>query len=383
MRFAREGCLRKWFDLHVVLLMVAATPGAGRRGGCRGVGAANRVARVAAGVHTARVGEQRYVDGRAGIDAHLVRRLVAAQFPQWGHLPVRPVEHDGWDNRTYRLGSAMAVRLPTAVGYVLAVAKEHRWLSLLARSLPVPVPVVLAVGRPGEGYPFHWSVRGWLDGRPAARHSIDDLRGLAIDVAAFLCALRGIDPTGGPEAGAHSFFRGAALTHYDAQTRRALGELTGRIDTAAAESVWNDALAATWRGAPVWFHGDVAAGNLLVANGRLAAVIDFGTCGVGDPACDLVIAWTLFTGTSRAAFRDAVDADPATWARARGWALWKAVITLRTDTDTDTDRADANLGIIADVLAEAAAVRHSRASGPPSGPLRASGGDRVGQDRGR
>ncbi len=301
--------------------------------------------------------EQRYVDGRAGIDAQLVTRLLGAQFPHWGHLPVRPVKNDGWDNRTYRLGAEMSVRLPTAAGYVPAVAKEQRWLPMLARALPVPVPVVLAVGKPGEGYPFPWSVRGWLGGRPASRGNRYDLPGLAIDVAEFLCALRRIDPTGGPLAGADSFFRGAALTHYDAETRQALGALTGRIDVAAAESLWNNALAATWHGAPVWFHGDVAAGNLLVADGRLAAVIDFGTCGVGDPACDLVIAWTLFTGESRDAFRSAVDADSATWARARGWALWKAVITLDDDVENNPARADANLEVIADVLAEAAAAR--------------------------
>jgi aminoglycoside phosphotransferase (APT) family kinase protein len=300
--------------------------------------------------------EQRYVDGRAGIDAQLVARLIAAQFPQWRHLPVLPVEHDGWDNRTYHLGADMSVRLPAAAGYVPAVDKEHRWLPVLARSLPVPVPVPLAAGQPGEGYPFPWSVRGWLGGQPASRDGIGNQCGLATDVAGFIGALHRIDPTGGPAAGAHSFFRGATLTHYDAETRRALVALTNRIDTAAVETLWNDALAASWHGPPVWFHGDVAAGNLLVVDGRLSAVIDFGTCGVGDPACDLVIAWTLFTGNSRAAFRAAVGLDPATWARARGWALWKALISLAEDIDIAPALAEVNLPIIEDVLADATAA---------------------------
>jgi len=296
------------------------------------------------------VDEQRYADGRAGIDAHLVARLIAAQFPQWSHLPVRPVERDGWDNRTFRLGDDMSVRLPTAAHYVPAVDKEHRWLPILARSLPVPVPTPLAVGQPGEGYPFPWSVRGWLAGRPARLDDISDQ--LAVDVANFLNTLHRVDSTGGPEAGAHSFFRGASLAHYDAETRQALASATDRIDVAAVRARWNDALAATWHGQPVWFHGDVAAGNLLVANGRLAAVIDFGTSGVGDPACDLVIAWTLFSGRSRATLRAATGQDPALWARARGWALWKALISLAEDMDADSDSARSNRRVIAEVLAD-------------------------------
>lgn len=270
-----------------------------------------------------------YRDGPAGIDAGLVRRLVAGQFPRWAGLPVTPVEVDGWDNRTYRLGDDLTVRLPTGAGYAPAVEKEHTWLPVLAPSLPVPVPESPALGVPGEGYPFHWSVRRWLDGRTASPDRIGDVVGFAVAIADFLRALRRIDATDGPAAGAHSFHRGASPGHYDDGTRRALAALGGRIDVERAAAVWDDALRAPqWSGPPVWFHGDIASGNLLVDGGKLAAVIDFGTCGVGDPACDLVIAWTMFSGESRRVFREAVGSDDATWARARGWALWKALITL-------------------------------------------------------
>lgn len=272
-------------------------------------------------------------DGRAGIDAALVRRLVAAQFPQWRDLPVRPVDVDGWDNRTYRLGAELSVRLPTAPGYVPAVTKEAEWLPRLAPALPVPVPQVIATGEPGEGYPFPWSVRTWLPGRRADRARIDDLTGFAEAVAGFLRALRAVDPGSGPAAGAHSAHRGGPPAHYDDDTRRCLRALAGRVDTDRAAAVWDAALAAPWSGPPVWFHGDVAAGNLLVDQGRLSAVIDFGTCGVGDPACDLVLAWTFLAGAGRAAFKRAVDQDDATWARARGWALWKALLVLTGTTD--------------------------------------------------
>lgn len=268
-------------------------------------------------------------DGRAGIDAGLVERLVARQFPQWAGLPVRPVEVDGWDNRTYRLGDDMTVRLPTAEGYAPAVQKEHRWLPVLAPSLPVPVPVPLALGVPGEGYPFPWSVRRWLDGRTASPDLVDDLAGFAVSVAEFILALHRVDASDGPRAGAHSFYRGASPGHYDDGTRRALAALEGSIDARRAAAVWEDVLRAPqWSGPPRWFHGDIAHGNLLVDGGKLTAVIDFGTSGVGDPACDLVIAYTMFSGESRRAFREAVALDDATWARARGWALWKALITL-------------------------------------------------------
>jgi aminoglycoside phosphotransferase (APT) family kinase protein len=266
-------------------------------------------------------------DGRAGIDAELVRRLIARQFPQWADLPVTPVKVDGWDNRTYRLGSELTARLPTHSAYVAAVDKEHQWLPVLAPHLPVAIPTAVAKGSPGEGYPYPWAIRRWIDGRTATRDTVADLSALARAIAEFILGLQSVDTTGGPLAGEHSFYRGAPPEHYHDETLEALAILKGRIDTDLAREVWDAALATSWDRSPVWFHGDIASGNLLVQEGRLSAVIDFGTSGVGDPACDLVIAYTFFSGSSRSAFRDAVQQDAATWARARGWALWKALIT--------------------------------------------------------
>jgi aminoglycoside phosphotransferase (APT) family kinase protein len=283
------------------------------------------------------------------IDVSLVRRLIAEQFPRWADLPVRPVVLSGWDNRTFHLGDELTARLPSAAGYVVAVEKEQRWLPVLAPRLPLPIPAPVAAGVPGEGYPWPWSVNRWLDGENATLDRIDDLTRFAEDLARFLVALQTVDPTGGPAAGSHSFYRGASLTHYDAETREAVETLSDRIDGAAALSVWDAALAAPWHGPPVWFHGDVAAGNLLVRDGRLAAVIDFGTCGVGDPACDVVIAWTLLSGASRGAFRAALAVDDATWARGRGWALWKALITY---DDVDPAKAAEARRVVDAVLAD-------------------------------
>ncbi|OZM84104.1 aminoglycoside phosphotransferase family protein [Pseudonocardia sp. MH-G8] len=266
---------------------------------------------------------------RDAIDSALAARLVAAQFPRWAGLPVVPVALPGWDNRTFRLGDTMTVRMPTAEGYVASVEKEHTWLPRLAPRLPLPIPVPLALGAPSADYPWPWSVRRWIDGHVCTRTRIRDEVAFARDLADFLVALQHADTADGPAAGAHCFHRGAPPDYYDGETREAIATLGPLIDGPAATDVWKTALAATHEGPPVWFHGDIASGNLLLdGHGDLSAVIDFGTSGVGDPACDLVIAWTLFEGESRAEFRRRVPADEAMWARARGWALWKALITL-------------------------------------------------------
>ncbi len=286
------------------------------------------------------------------IDVSLVRRLVAGQFPQWADLPIKPVEFDGWDNRTFRLGEDMSVRLPSAETYTMQVEKEHRWLPRLAPLLPLPIPVPLAKGVPGEGYPYPWSVYRWIEGDTATVGRIDDLVEFATALADFLTALRRIDPAGSPPPGQHNFFRGGSLTVYDAETRQAIAALDGRIDTDAAKAVWEAALAAAWHGPPVWFHGDIADGNLLVKNGQLSAVIDFGTSGVGDPSCDWAIAWTLFGGGSRDAFRAALRLDDATWARGRGWTLWKGLITLAEHIDTNPLEAGRARRVLDEVLAD-------------------------------
>ncbi|OON82920.1 aminoglycoside phosphotransferase family protein [Streptomyces tsukubensis] len=290
-------------------------------------------------------------DGRAGIDATLVERLIHTQFPRWSGLPVTPVEVDGWDNRTYRLGDTMTVRLPTAAGYALAVGKENDWLPRLAPALPAAVPEVLGEGAPGEGYPYPWSVRGWLKGETAERGRIADRARFATSVAEFLLALQACDAVEGPPAGEHSWYRGASPAHYDDETRRCLTALKGRVDTERATAVWDRALASPHHGKPVWFHGDVSEGNLLVRDGELAAVIDFGTSGVGDPACDLVFAWGWLGEEGREAFRRTVRQDEATWARARGWALWKALLVLSECAD-DAERALRCGRVIEEVLAD-------------------------------
>lgn len=282
------------------------------------------------------------------IDAALVRALVREQFPAWQHLPVRPVEHGGNDHRIVRLGERLCVRLPSAPGYVPQVAKEQRWLPQLAPHLPLPVPPVRGRGRPSALFPAPWSVYGWLDGAPAARARVDDPVRFAADLAAFLAALRSVDPTGGPAPGLHSAFRGGPLAHWDDEVGAILHRVHGRERDAAA-GIWRDALAASSADPPRWFHGDVSANNLLVRDGRLVAVIDFGCSGVGDPACDTVILWTRLAGEAGTVFRRELGVDDATWARGRGWALWKALIMI---TNTPPGQAELARHVLDALLAE-------------------------------
>ena len=259
-------------------------------------------------------------------DSSLVRCLLAEQFPHWADLPITRIPSAGTDNAIYRLGDDMAVRLPRIDWAVGQVDKEHQWMPRLAPLLPLIIPKPLAMGEPGEGYPWRWSVYRWLDGKNARLDEIENPSDAATALAEFLIALQKTDTTGGPLAADHNV-RGCSLTLRDEGTRQSIAAMHGMIDTNAALAVWDSALQAReWDRAPVWFHGDLLPGNLLFRQGRLSAVIDFGGLAVGDPACDLMIAWGLFSGQSRDVFRSALAVDDATWARGRGHALSQAVI---------------------------------------------------------
>ncbi|ABU60247.1 aminoglycoside phosphotransferase [Roseiflexus castenholzii DSM 13941] len=261
------------------------------------------------------------------ISLSLVYRLIAAQFPRWAHLPLRPVPSTGTDNALYRLGDELVVRLPRINWAADLIDKEWLWLPKLAPYLPFAIPVPLAQGEPDENYPWRWAIFRWIEGDPATIDPLPDPEQTAIDLAAFITALQRIDATDGPPPGADDLARGKPLALRDPSTRQAITALDGMIDARLATVVWEDALRTpVWDCAPVWFHGDLLPGNLLFWQGRLHAVIDFGTLGVGDPACDLMVAWNLFSRDGRKLFRDALGVDEATWARGRGWALSQALI---------------------------------------------------------
>ncbi len=287
------------------------------------------------------------------IDAALVRRLLTAQFPQWADLPIAPVRSAGTDNAIYRVGSDMAVRFPRIEGATGQADKERQWLPRLAPRLPLAIPVPLAKGTPGDGYPWQWSVYRWLKGENATNERIADPAQAARDLAHFITVLQRIDPTDGPSPRSHNSFRGLPLATRDVETRAAIASLDSILDTGAVSAAWDTALQSpAWSGPPVWIHGDLSPLNLLVQHGRLSAVIDFGCMGVGDPACDLQVAWNLLSAQTRDVFRAALVVDDATWARGRGWALSVGLIALPYYQSTNPVLAGIARRAIDEVLAD-------------------------------
>jgi aminoglycoside phosphotransferase (APT) family kinase protein len=286
-------------------------------------------------------------DDEVETDVSLVRRLIATQFPHWADRSIARVRSAGTDNALYRLGEDLVVRLPRIHWAVGSVDKDFEWLPALAPLLPLAIPEPLAKGGPAEGYPWTWGVYRWLEGENPAADRLDDPERLAREVAHFVAALQRIDLAGPPAD------RGAPLVTRDEPTRTAIAELEGMIDTDALTTAWEAALRMPeWAGPPVWIHGDLLPGNLLLQNGRLTGVIDFGGIGVGDPACDLITAWALFAREARNVFRAELDVDDATWARGRGWALSVAVIALPYYKETNPVLAGTARHLIGEVLAD-------------------------------
>ncbi|MGV9881432.1 aminoglycoside phosphotransferase family protein [Streptomyces sp. NPDC003006] len=262
-------------------------------------------------------------DVRPTIDATLAGRLVSAQFPQWAALPLELLDPAGSDHVIYRLGDELSVRLPRHAGAIGQARKESEWLPRLSPHLPLAVPEPVGVGEPGLGYPWPWAVSRWLGGEVATTEALADSPVAAVQLAEFLAALQSCTPSGDfPAEAALPDFTAGSLADRDGATRAAIAEVGGVFDAEAMTALWDSALnAPEWDRPPVWFHGDFHTGNLLTVDGRLNAVIDFGELGIGDPACDLTIAFTLMTAESRATFRAALGVDDATWTRGRGWAL--------------------------------------------------------------
>jgi aminoglycoside phosphotransferase (APT) family kinase protein len=261
----------------------------------------------------------RTADTRPLIDKALVRSLVDSQFPRWAELSFALLNPAGSDHVIYRLGEELSVRLPRHTGAIRQARKEAEWLPRLAPHLPLAIPVPVAVGEPDLGYPWPWAVTRWLDGEVATVEALGDSTAAAVELAEFLVALQRFDVSAGHTLDDDLGSR--PLADRDRTTRAAI-DVEGVFDTAAMTAPWDAALnAPAWDRPPVWFHGDFHTGNLLTNGGRLTAVIDFGGLGIGDPACDLMVAFTLMSARSRAAFRATLDMDDATWLRGRGWAV--------------------------------------------------------------
>lgn len=286
------------------------------------------------------------------LSAKVVAGLMASQFPEWRDLPVRPVLSHGTVNALFRLGDELVLRFPLQPSLDPALREElideQRNAALLAPHLPLPVPEPIALGEPGEGYPGPWTAYRWIPGEIASADAIHDPDALASELAAFVSALHGVD-TGsriGPERG-----RGGPLQLTDELVRRCIVQSADLVDAVALERVWARCLE---QGAGdvsrVWIHADLMPGNLVLRDGRLAGVIDFGTVRIGDPAVDLMPAWNLLPAFARDTYRRALGVDDATWERGRGWAIVQAIVALPYYVHTNPAMADTARHTVAAVL---------------------------------
>ena len=286
------------------------------------------------------------------IDSVLVSRLIAARFPRWAALPLELVRSAGTNNALYRLGSDMAARLPRIPGVVKHQHKEQQWLQELAPHLPLAIPAPLAIGEPGEGYPWPWAVYRWLDGESAERQGISDEKQAVHDLAHFISALQRIDFSRWQIQPSPSS-RSGPLSRRDRYVREAIAELSSMLNTDAVTRAWEKALQAPeWAGLPVLTHGDLLPGNMVVQQGRISAIIDFEGLRIGDPACDLIPAWCLLSRQTRPLFREALSVDNATWERGRGWALSIGLIALPYYQHTNPVFAVTARHMIDEVLAD-------------------------------
>lgn len=280
------------------------------------------------------------------INVDLVTHLIHEQFPEWSGLEIKPVKFSGHDHRTFHLGEHMSVRLPSAESYVSQVEKEQQWLPVLKKELSLPITTPIAKGNPSPEYPWPWSINKWLEGETLNRANVSDMNQFAKDLGNFLIELQSIDAKEGPLAGEQNFYRGGSLAVYDGEFINALKHSKKTINEQLLSKIWELSLDSKWDSVPVWVHGDIAPGNLLTKEGRLCAVIDFGILGVGDPACDAAMAWTFFDKESREVFKNTLTMDEKTWNRARGWALWKALITYHANKDLYKSIAEESFEVI-------------------------------------
>jgi len=287
-------------------------------------------------------------DNELDIDQTLVADLLAQQFPKLKDLDIKQIKHSGTDNAIFRLGEYRCVRLPKIDSAAEQIEKEQELLPRLAPHLPLKIPTPIEKGKPTASYPFNWSIYNWLEGKNAHDEKVTDLDQTAIDLANFINSIQNISTDGAPITR-----RGLPLASKDEEVRKAIFSLKDMIDPNTITSIWEESLnRPNWKKAPVWLHGDLLPVNLLIQNGKLSAIIDFGLSGIGDPACDLIPAWNIFDANSRNSFRNTMDVDESTWIRGRGWALSIALTIIPYYRNTNPELVSIAKQILNEILAD-------------------------------
>ena len=288
------------------------------------------------------------------INENIVLTLIQEQFPEFEKLKIKKAPFNGIDNHTFCLGDDMLVRMPSDTSYASQVIKEQTWLPKLTQYLSTPIPKPIKLGFPNNEYPFNWSIYNWIPGKSANQLTLDNLElyELAKDLANFITELHLVPTFNAPAGGSHNYYRGCSLFHYHNEAISNIDIVKNLVDSEKLLQIWNYAITTQWQNNPVWIHGDLASGNILIENKKLSGVIDFGCTSIGDPACDLTIAWTYLHGQARETFKNKLCLDADTWARAKAWALWKATFELITEKDKASEKSLIQLRIIHDVISD-------------------------------
>ncbi len=248
------------------------------------------------------------------INLELTRILIKQQFPQYSYLEIKAVDNQGHDNRTFRLGDKMLIRLPSAEKYAAKVMIEQKWLPKLAPFISLKIPKPIHLGIPSKHYSYNWSIYEWIEGKSLNQIPKNelDLEGIACDLANFIKELHKIDTNGAPKAGTHNFCRGLHIEVYEKDAKENIQKLKNIIDSNKALLILEEAMNSRWERKSVWIHGDLAIGNILLKGKKINAIIDFGGMAIGDPACDLVLYWNLFEKKSAEIFKSELNLDQNT-----------------------------------------------------------------------
>lgn len=251
-------------------------------------------------------------------------------YPEFSHLSLSEVSPQGHDHHSFRLGNRYVLRIPSSEAYASQVIKECEILPIIHHRLSLDIPKPVLLLEKGAHYPMDIGIYTWIDGDVLSQSRVNPFE-LAEQLAEFLVELRLIPQQEKWLCGQHNFYRGAHISVYEDETRSALNQITDLKQKQLLMNLLNRALKTNWINNPVFIHGDVAVNNLLIRASKLVACIDFGSCGMGDPACDYVMAWTYFDHNARVHFKNLLNIDEGTWLRAAVWAMWKALISLKDD----------------------------------------------------
>lgn len=266
--------------------------------------------------------ENKLHDDEVDIDIKIVRKLLDEQFPQYKQEELMSMRTSGTDNRMFNLGSDKLVRLPRTEGAVASLEKEALWLPQIGPKLPIEVPIPIHTGKSSKEYPFPWLICPFLEGASPNNSNPLDQEQAVLDLAKFIKQMQKLNTKNAPTCS-----RGQHIKIRDNTVKKYIPLLKEEYDISLLSEIWDSVInTPEWKGLSYWIHGDLHEGNILSKKGKIIAVVDFGLCGVGEPSCDYMCAWTLLGKESREKFKSLLNPDPSCWKRGLGWSFSMGIL---------------------------------------------------------